>query len=35
LLSHALPPARQACRYFEADQMDALVEALRQQAKVL
>ena len=35
LLTHALPPARQACRYFEADQMDALVEALRQQAKVL
>jgi electron transfer flavoprotein beta subunit len=35
LITHALPPARQACRYFEADQMDALVEALRQQAKVL
>ncbi|MFM9061314.1 MAG: electron transfer flavoprotein subunit beta/FixA family protein [Bacteroidota bacterium] len=35
LLTHALPPTRQACRYFEADQMDALVEALRQQAKVL
>lgn len=35
LLSHALPPARQACRYFTADQMDSLVEALRQQAKVL
>jgi len=35
LLEHALPPSRQACQFFEVHQMDELVEALHQQAKVL
>jgi electron transfer flavoprotein beta subunit len=35
LLEHSLPPARQSCRFFEVHQMDELVEALHQQAKVL
>ncbi len=35
LQTHALPPARQACRFFEPDRMEDLVEVLRQEAKVL
>jgi electron transfer flavoprotein beta subunit len=35
VLEHALPPSRQACQFFGVHQMDELVEALHQQAKVL
>ncbi|MFM8317856.1 MAG: electron transfer flavoprotein subunit beta/FixA family protein [Bacteroidota bacterium] len=34
VLEHALPPSRQACQFFGVHQMDELVEALHQQAKV-
>lgn len=35
VIEYALPPAKGACKYFEADQMDELVSALHNEAKVI
>lgn len=35
VIEYALPPAKGACKYFEADQMNELVNALHNEAKVI